>query len=249
MGRAAKLFVCMVSQPQQSCNRTAACVHSSSAMLRGMSCTGAKYKEEIYQAFEQMYPVLGQFRKGDVPAQGSGTSKASQPPSLVRSSYHSLQRLTSGCPFLCVLLALPWPPWKALFYLGVCAVVSVKRHLNPYLLGQWRPDNLWHTLRFACLAFHWPAYQCAMVTAGRQAAVCSCSACSCQSGRRRPQRYSGPSYRGPSCSLASFNRWGTSCSLASWQVTAACTATKLQQHLVHTPLQFAGCVCNWSSWR
>lgn len=30
--------------------------------------TGAKTKDQIYEAFEKIYPVLGQFRKGDVPA-------------------------------------------------------------------------------------------------------------------------------------------------------------------------------------
>ncbi|KAA6423517.1 MAG: TATA-box-binding 1 [Trebouxia sp. A1-2] len=38
--------------------------------------TGAKFKEEIYQAFEQIYPTLGIFRKGDVPPQGSGAPQA-----------------------------------------------------------------------------------------------------------------------------------------------------------------------------
>ena len=95
-------------------------------MLRPVSHTGAKFKEEIYQAFEQMYPVLGQFRKGDVPAQGSGPSKVSQPASLVRSPSYSLQRLMSGCPSLCGLLALPWPLPKALFPRGLYAVGLVK---------------------------------------------------------------------------------------------------------------------------
>ncbi|KAL0029866.1 hypothetical protein WJX77_004460 [Trebouxia sp. C0004] len=44
--------------------------------------TGAKFKEEIYQAFEQIYPVLGMFRKGDVPPQGSGAPQSSQAASL-----------------------------------------------------------------------------------------------------------------------------------------------------------------------
>lgn len=44
--------------------------------------TGAKFKEEIYQAFEQIYPTLKVFRKGDVPPEGSGPPQSSQAASL-----------------------------------------------------------------------------------------------------------------------------------------------------------------------
>ena len=90
--------------------------------------------------------------------------------------------------------------------------------------------NAWQ-VHIVCLASHWQADQCALVTAGRQG-VCSCSACSCQSGRCRPQHHS-PWHWGASCSFAPCNHWRTSCSLASWQVTAARTASKLLQHPSH----------------
>ena len=45
---------------------------------------GAKDKEQIYKAFENIYPVLGQFRKGDVPAFGAALPQPAQPASLVR---------------------------------------------------------------------------------------------------------------------------------------------------------------------
>lgn len=44
--------------------------------------TGAKDKEQIYKAFENIYPVLGQFRKGDVPASGAALPQPAQHASL-----------------------------------------------------------------------------------------------------------------------------------------------------------------------
>ncbi len=107
---------------------------------------------------------------------------------------------------------------------------SIQAVCHRLSVGQWTAMH--GKLHIVCLAFHWQADQCALVTAGRQAAVCSCSACPCQSGRHRPQHH--PSWHwGASCSFAASNHWRTSCSLASWQVTAACTASKMLQHPSH----------------
>ena len=39
-------------------------------------CPGAKTREQIYEAFEKIYPVLKQFKKGDVEPQAEARDPA-----------------------------------------------------------------------------------------------------------------------------------------------------------------------------
>ena len=67
--------------------------------------TGAKDKDDIYKAFENIYPVLGQFRKGDVPIPNAALPQASQTASLVRHLYGGFSA-TSVCSQLLQITGL-----------------------------------------------------------------------------------------------------------------------------------------------
>ena len=68
---------------------------------------GAKEKEQIYEAFEKIYPVLGQFRKGDVPAPNPALAQSSQAATLVRC-YHFIRLSLSASCACCSCLLLTW---------------------------------------------------------------------------------------------------------------------------------------------
>lgn len=65
-------------------NCRAACTSLPQARL-ALVCVGAKEKQQIYDAFENIYAVLKMFKKGDVPAPAMA---APQHAALVSVAFH-----------------------------------------------------------------------------------------------------------------------------------------------------------------
>lgn len=129
---------------------------------------GAKEKQQIYEAFENIYSVLKMFKKGDVAAPAAAEA---EPSALVR---HSAQLPAVDCSPLHV---------DAECKGCMIAILAVLHCTQPML------DSILKLLlksisycQAHLIGCHWQADTCAILIAGRQAA-CSCFACPFQSVR------------------------------------------------------------------